>query len=157
MAVNNSLGPDSEADSGWYVGGSYGARGRQEKCLNFYPRPGVLLRLRVQRYTRNNISTCKRQSTLPYTSVHTYVYLEYMKYQDSRKRKICDFEFSSAENKRSIFRYSRSVPREERNFLHSYASYTLSKRNEITGAPTHSPGHFDAARNAFGVRVCARV
>lgn len=85
------------------------------------------------------------------------IYLEYMKYQDSRKRKICDFEFSSAENKRSIFRYSRSVPREERNFLHSYASYTLSKRNEITGAPTHSPGHFDAARNAFGVRVCARV
>lgn len=103
------------------------------------------------------IISCKRQSTLPYASVHTYVYLEYMKYQDSRKRKICDFEFSSAENKRSIFRYSRSVPREERNFLHSYASYTLSKRNEITGAPTHSPGHFDAARNAFGVRVCARV
>lgn len=166
MAVNNSLGPDSEADSGWYVGGLYGARGRQEKCLNFYPRPGVVLccDYMVQRYTRayNNISTCKNDNRHFRTLMSIS---RYMKYQDSRRRKICNRLEGIWRDEFTISNFRRLrindpffvIPGEREISSILIASYTLSKRNEITGSPTHPPGHFDAAQNAFGVRVCARV
>lgn len=130
MAVNNSLGPDSEADSGWYVGGLYGARGRQEKCLNFYPRPGVLSRLRV-----NNISSDDQHFRILPSIRKIY------QMRDNRKRKIgskrridytiCNFPviYWNITPKNDRFFDSR-----ERNEISLRA--TLSKRNEISGAPT---------------------
>lgn len=98
------------------------------------------------------------------TSVHLYPYLD-MKYQDSRRRKICNRLEGIWRDEFTISNFRRPrindpffvIPGEREISSILIASYTLSKRNEITGSPTHPPGHFDAAQNAFGVRVCARV
>lgn len=133
------------------MGGLYGARGRQEKCLNFYPRPGVLSRLRV-----NNISSDDQHFRILPSIRKIY------QMRDNRKRKIgskrrIDYTICNFPAIRNITpKNDRFFDSRERNEISSVLTryFVKTKRDQWC---THTRETTLTRRNVFGVRVCARV